>query len=65
MSLKHFHIVFIVLAILCTIGFAAWALLMPRLEVSLRAIGWFSAVLGVGLTIYGGWFWKKSRHVIT
>ena len=65
MSLKHFHIVFIFLAVLCTLGFAAWALLLPGLEMSVRGIGWFSGVLGVGLILYGSWFWKKSKHVIT
>ena len=65
MSLKHFHILFIFMAILCTLGFAAWAILIPNLEMSVRGIGWFSGFLGLELTVYGGWFWKKSKHVIT
>lgn len=65
MSLKHFHILFIFLAVLCTLGFSAWALLVPGQESLDRAIGWFSGVLGVGLVFYGAWFLKKSKHVIT
>jgi hypothetical protein len=65
MSLKHFHIFFIFLAILCTLGFSAWALLTPRLEALDRGIGWFSGILGVALVFYGIWFWKKSKLVIT
>lgn len=59
MSLKHFHLLFIALAILCTAGFAAWALLLPQTQEGVRAMGWFSAALGVFLAVYGTWFWKN------
>ena len=65
MSLKHFHVVFIALAILCSLGFAAWALLVPAPQAGIRSLGWFSGVLGVGLAIYGVWFLRKARRIIT
>jgi hypothetical protein len=67
MSLKGFHIVFIVLAALCSMGFAAWVLQAPGAIVtdSLRISGWFSAAAGITLVVYGVWFVvKKSRKLI-
>lgn len=65
MSLKHFHIFFIVLAILTCLGFGAWAILFPKLDIGLRIMGWISAVVGVGLVGYGIIFVRKARTVIT
>ena len=63
MSLKHFHLIFIFLAMVCTFGFAAWALLMPGVDAGIRGLGGFSAVTGVFLIGYGVWFWRKTRQV--
>lgn len=60
MSLKAFHILFIVLAILLAAGCAAWGFangLDP-------AFGFTCAGLAVALLIYGIWFLKKSRKLI-
>ena len=67
MSLKHFHIVFIVLAVLSSLGFGAWALLsdVGVASSSIRITGWLSLVIGAGLAVYGVWFFRKSKHVIT
>lgn len=67
MSLKHFHIVFIVIAVLCCLGFGAWALISDEGSSSgtIRATGWLSLVLGTGLAGYGAWFYRKSKRVIT
>ena len=68
MSLKGFHIFFIALAILCTFGFAAWALLMPPqagVGGGVRGMGILSGVLGVVLVFYGIWFAAvKARKLI-
>ena len=67
MSLKGFHVVFIVLAVLCSLGFAAWALTATSEAAtsSIRAAGWISGVGGVLLACYGVWFvLKKSRKLI-
>lgn len=65
MSLKHFHFVFIFMAVICAFGFAAWAFLSPWAGPGMRGLGGFSAALGVFLVGYAAWFWKKSKHVIT
>ena len=67
MSLKGFHIVFIVLAALCSLGFALWIFVAPQHVVteSLQVAGWLSGVVGVALVLYGFWFvLKKSRKII-
>lgn len=65
MSLKGFHILFIVLAILCMTGFAAWTFLADGNGALLRAAGVASGALGVALTFYGYWFvTKKSKRLI-
>jgi hypothetical protein len=67
MSLKGFHIVFIVFATLCSLGFAAWIFLAPQHVItdSLKIAGWLSAAAGMSLLLYGVWFvLKKSRKII-
>jgi hypothetical protein len=61
MSLKTFHIFFIILAILVTAGFAAWTFVNQ----TGTGVGVFSGVCSVALVIYGIWFIRKSRHIIT
>ena len=61
MSLKGFHVFFIILATLLAIGFAAWSL-MNQTAVP---IGICSAILALGLIVYGVWFVKKSKNIIT
>jgi len=65
MSLKHFHIFFIVLAIVTCLAFGAWAILFPNLPAGFRLMGWISAVIGIALVGYGAYFVRKARHVIT
>lgn len=67
MSLKHFHIVFIVLAVLSCLGFGGWALMsdVGAMSFGIRVTGWLSLILSAGLAVYGVWFFRKSKHVIT
>jgi hypothetical protein len=60
MSLKGFHIFFIVLSILLSIGCAAWSFVNG---VAL-AFGIGSCVTAVGLIAYGIYFVRKSRTLI-
>jgi hypothetical protein len=67
MSLKSFHIFFIVLAVLCSVGFCVWAFTLgnagPASALGLMGIG--SGLLGIGLIGYGIWFVvRKARHII-
>ncbi len=64
MSLKGFHIVFITLSMLCAFGFAVWTLL-SRNDANtsgVRALGIASAFSGIGLAVYGVWFYRKIRN---
>lgn len=57
MSLKSFHIVFILASIGLSLGFGVWCLKTPGVE---RAYGWGAFVLGGALVLYGFWFLKKA-----
>ena len=66
MSLKGFHILFIVLAILVSFGFAGWVFFLASGMSALETVmGILSAALGVVLVPYGVWFVIKSRRIIT
>lgn len=64
MSLKYFHILFIVLSVLTTVGFGLWALLVNGLPDGFKIMGGVSLFLGVILFIYGIRFLKKSKKII-
>jgi hypothetical protein len=61
MSLKSFHVFFIVLSILVTAGCAVWAFVNG---VS-GGFGPGCAVASVALLIYGMAFLKKAKRIIT
>ncbi len=60
MSLKVFHILFIILAILLATGCAALA----AVNQAPAAFGIISGIVAVALVIYGICFLKKSRNII-
>jgi hypothetical protein len=60
MSLKAFHIIFIILATLLAAGCALWS----YVNHATAAFGIVSAIVAVALVIYGIWFLKKSRKII-
>ena len=68
MSLKSFHVFFIVLAVLSSLGFAVWAFTKGGAEPSsaLGAMGIFSALAGLALAVYGVWFvvCKSGRLIV-
>jgi len=61
MSLKQFHIVFIVMAVLLNAGFAAWVFTRYQPQGSVMVMGWLSALSAVALMVYGVWFLKKLK----
>jgi len=61
MSLKQFHIVFIVMAVLTSAGFAVWAFTRYQADAGVMLMGWVSAVVAFGLAVYGVWFLKKLK----
>lgn len=58
MSLKGFHLLFIILAFLCSAGFWAWVVLDAERaqELGVDALGNFSGSLAIALFAYGLWF---------
>ena len=65
MSLKIFHIIFIVVSTLLSFGFAAWAFCycVNAQICSYCVLGAGSMVLGIALIIYGNKFFKKLVHL--
>jgi len=66
MSLKAFHLVFIIAAILLAAGFATWSLMnyaAPGGAVSDLVVGLVSAAIGLGLIGYEIYFLKKLKNV--
>jgi O-antigen ligase len=69
MSLKGFHILFIILAFLCTAGFWGWAVVFAERakELGATSMGNFSGSLALALLVYGVWFVvrkSKTIHVV-
>ena len=65
MSLKGFHIVFIIVATLATLGFAWWTWNAYQFgaEGDYTIPGVISLLLGIGLIVYGYWFLKKLQNL--
>ena len=61
MSLKAFHLVFIVLSICLCIACAGWAFSNHAGD----AFGIGASIAAVALIVYGIWFIKKARNIIT
>jgi hypothetical protein len=67
MSLKHFHVVFIIAAILISFGFSAWAFwgAMGAVKADVAEAAWVTLALGAGLVAYAGYWLRKSRTLST
>ncbi|HSP07327.1 MAG TPA: hypothetical protein VLR94_09125 [Acidobacteriota bacterium] len=65
MSLKAFHVFFIIVATLCTLGFGVWGIRSYLLisDVSHLVMGILSFVVSGFLVWYFFWFLKKLRNV--
>ena len=65
MSLKAFHLVFVIASVLLAFGFAAWSFTEysnTRGPLEL-AFGIGSLLAGAGLLAYGKYFLKKLKHI--
>ncbi|PYJ74063.1 MAG: hypothetical protein DME72_04115 [Verrucomicrobia bacterium] len=69
MSLKGFHIVFIVFSMLLALGIGAWCVWVDLVEGApiYLAGAICSFVVAVALVVYGVWFYRKMKrlHLIT
>lgn len=65
MSLKAFHIIFILFATAFCLGFTAWAFTgAGEMESEMKIPGIVTAVMGVFVLSYGVWFVKKKASTI-
>ena len=64
MSLKYFHLLFIIVSLLTTVGFGLWALLVNGLPSGFKTMGVISLLGGVVLLVYGIRFMKKLKSII-
>ena len=65
MSLKAFHVFFVVLSVLCALGFGAWALFDYQRTKSggILALGVLGFAAAGALVVYGFWFLRKLKNV--
>ena len=65
MSLKAFHIVFILMSTLLSVGFCWWMLRSYSATgaVSELVMGILSGATAVGLVVYGRYFLKKLKRI--
>lgn len=61
MSLRAFHIVFILISICLAAGFAVWCFSHTAPDNSYALMGKGSSVVSVALVVYLVWFVRKSR----
>ena len=61
MSLKAFHVFFIIVSILLAAGCAAWGFVNQMTP----GFTWSCAAAAVALTVYSGYFIKKAKRIIT
>jgi len=66
MSLKAFHLFFIVVSILAAFGFSYWAFdnYQAAKDPTFLKITILSALTGVGLVVYGIFFIRKAKKII-
>jgi hypothetical protein len=65
MSLKGFHIVFIIFSTLLALGVGAWCVWVDLVEgASIYLAGAIcSFVIAVALVVYGVWFYRKMKRL--
>jgi len=66
MSLKTFHLFFLIVAILFDFGFAAYAFFGPENELTreIRPMGIGSGIFGLLLIAYAVWFYRRKAPPI-
>ena len=65
MSLKAFHVFFVIVSVLCALGFGAWAVAdyLRTGKGSVLALGVLGFAAAVALVWYGFWFLRKLKNV--
>jgi len=64
-SLKAFHVFFLVLSVLCALGFGAWAVadFLRTGRGAILALGVLGFAAAAALVWYGLWFLRKLKDV--
>lgn len=65
MSLKAFHLIFVIASILLGLGVGGWGIMEYRAngEISALMLGLIFLIMGVTLMIYGNRMLKKTKHI--
>jgi len=63
MSLKAFHILFVAVSVMLTVGFGVWGVreYVLRSDRGSLALGLLSFAAAAALVVYGRWFLKKLK----
>jgi succinate dehydrogenase hydrophobic anchor subunit len=66
MSIKGFHLIFIVIAALFCAGFGVWAIFLDEQSTGsgVKVFGGITLVASVVLIVYGFYFRRKSKDII-
>ena len=64
MSLRAFHLVFIIFATVFSVAVAIWALYYnaQTTDLVMKVLGWTCAIAALVLPVYGAMFFKKSKQ---
>ena len=65
MSLKAFHVFFVIVSVLCALGFGAWSIAdyVRTGRGSVLALGVLGFAAAGALIFYGFWFLRKLKNV--
>ncbi len=63
MSLKAFHVVFIVASLLLSLGFGWWCLREAHGRVGMQLAAGGAFAMALVMVVYGVWFLRKLRNV--
>jgi hypothetical protein len=65
MSLKAFHVFFVIVSVLCALGFGAWAVgdYMRTGNGTVLVLGILGFIAAIALVWYGVWFLRKLKNV--
>ena len=65
MSLKAFHVFFVIVSTLCALGFGAWAIgdYLRTGNIGVLALGVLGFAAAGALVWYGLWFLRKLKNV--
>jgi hypothetical protein len=64
-SLKAFHVFFVIVSVLCALGFGAWAVgdYLRTGKGTVLALGILGFIAAIALVWYGVWFLRKLKNV--